>query len=135
MGELALDQLSGILSDHQLFVGGDDPNLNLGILSGDLVLEATLLVGLSVDLHTQEAQVLTDSSTDQTVVLADTSGEGQNIQAVQSSSISADILGNFVCELLTGQSSICIAFISATSSAPRTFCFSVEGQVGDSGSD
>ena len=52
-----LDQLSGILSDHQLFVGGDDPNLNLGVLSGDLVLAAALCVGLSVDLDTQEAQV------------------------------------------------------------------------------
>ena len=87
-GELALDQLSGVLSDHQLFVGGDDPNLNSGVVGGDLDLVAALLVLLGVDLDAQVAQVLADVSTDAAVVLADASGEGDDVDAVQSSGVS-----------------------------------------------
>ena len=82
-GKLALDQLSGILSDHQLFVGGDDPNLNLGVVGGDLDLSAALLVHFGIDLDAQVAQVCADICTDAAVVLADASGEGQDVDAVQ----------------------------------------------------
>ena len=50
----SLDQLGGVLSDHQLLVGGNDPDLDLGVGGGDEHLLAALAVQLGVDLDTHE---------------------------------------------------------------------------------
>ena len=53
-----LGQLSRILGDHQLLVGGDDPDGDLGVFGGDDPLVAAELVLLGVELDAQEFQAL-----------------------------------------------------------------------------
>ena len=110
---LSSDQLSSVASDHQLFVGGNDPNLHLGIGGGDQSFLTADIVLLGVDLDAQVAQVLTDVSTGGDAVLANTGGEGQHIDAVQSSCVSANVLSDFVAELLTSQSASLVAVLCA----------------------
>ena len=72
-------QLGGILGDHELLVGGDDPDLDLGIVSGDQSLLAADLVALGVELDAHELQALADAGAVGGAVLADAGGEHQAV--------------------------------------------------------
>ena len=87
--------LNSISCNEQLLVGGDYPNLNLGVVSRDLLLAAYLVL-LFVELDTQVFHVLANFLTQVAVVLADTAGESDCINAAHSSSIAADELLDLV---------------------------------------
>ena len=80
------DDLNSIPGNEELLVGGDNPDLNLGIVSGDLHL-ATLSVLLLVELDAEEGQIFANTLAKVAVVLADTAGESNGINAAESSSI------------------------------------------------
>ena len=79
-----VDQRGGVLRDHQLFVGGDDPDGDLGVIGGNDGFLAPGVVLLGVNLDAQEFQALTDTGTHGSGVLAHAGGEHQAVQSAQS---------------------------------------------------
>ena len=75
------DEGCGIHGDHQLFVGGDEQDLDLGIRGGDHALLAADVVGVLVHLHAHVLQAGRDLHTLERVVLADTGGEDDGVHA------------------------------------------------------
>ena len=57
------DDLGGIHGDHQLLVGGDQEDLDLGIGGGEDGFLAADVVGLLVQLQAQELEALTSART------------------------------------------------------------------------
>ena len=105
--------LEGIESDGQLFVGGDDPNLNLAVLGGDLGLVVRGGVLLGVDVDAEEAQALADPLTGADVVLADAGSEDDGVAAVHGGDVGADVLLDGVGPHLDGQLGVFVASIVA----------------------
>ena len=46
-----VDQRGGVLRDHQLFVGGDDPDGDLGVIGGNDGFLAPVVVQIIVDIR------------------------------------------------------------------------------------
>ena len=76
-------QSGGVLGDHQFLVGGDDPDLDLGIVGGDEGLLAADLVALRVQLDAEEFQTLADGGAVGGAVLADACGEDEAVQPAE----------------------------------------------------
>ena len=86
---LLIEDIVGIASDHVLFVGSDDDDLDTAVCSTDDLALATIgdFVDRLVKLDAEEFQSLADLGTHSSAVLTDTSGEDEEVDATQSSSI------------------------------------------------
>ncbi len=113
-GMKLLAELGSILSDHELLVGGDHVDLDLGVVSRDQAfLAAADLVPFGIQLNAHEAQIGANILTGQGTVLANTCGEDQAVQAVHGCGVGADILGNLVAELTQSQDASLVALCLA----------------------
>ena len=91
-----VDQLGSVLSDHQLFVGGDDPDLDLGVGGGDDQSPCRGSCSASgSSLTPMKSQAVADHpAADPAVVLAYAGSEGRCASMpFMSGGVSADVLG------------------------------------------
>ena len=93
----------GILRDHELLVGRDDPDLDLGVVGRDDGLFAAGLVLLRVELDAEVLQAVADGRAHGAGVLADTGRKDEAVEAFESGGISADVLSDFIGELIERQ--------------------------------
>ena len=103
---LFADNLQGISCDHQFLVGGNDPNLDLGIGGRDLVLlTGELCVELRIDLDAHKLHVGADAQTDILIVLADTAGEQHCVHTAHGGSEGGNVFFDLI--FLDVQSQLC----------------------------
>jgi len=107
--KLLANDLSGIHSDHEFFVGGDDQQLYLAVGSADDQVFATLAVLLSINGAAQIAKVFADSSSGGSTVFANTGGEDDSVNAVHGSGVAANGLSYPVVENVQSQSGTVVA--------------------------
>ena len=93
---ICLQQIHRIGGDHQLLVGGNDDDFDLGVVGRDDGLLTTDVVLRLIELDAKELHVLTDFRAHADLVLTDTSRKDDHIKAAHSSCIGTDILLNTI---------------------------------------
>ena len=87
----SLNDSLGVACDKQLFVGGNNPNLNLGAFLGDAALFTAACVSFLIKVDAEEAELGEYALTYVIVVLADTAGEANSVKTTECSSVEADV--------------------------------------------
>ena len=103
------DNAHGVAGYDQLLVGADQRGLDRGCGRRDDGVLAEGLVGLVVDGHAHEGEVLQDRTAQFAVVLADAAGEDDEVDAVHFSDIGTDEADDVVGEFLEDEPGLGIA--------------------------
>ena len=87
------DQRQSLTCDCQLLVGGNNHDGDRGIIGRNgCGSRETLVVDLVVDTHTEGEQALANLAAQISIVFANASGEGNDIQTTELSGVGADLL-------------------------------------------
>ena len=99
-----------LTSDCKLFVSRQAEYADLGLRSRELCFLAADVSLLRICDDAKVSKILDDLAADLDIVLADTAGEGDSVNAVHDCSVSADVLDYAMLESLESELSALIAF-------------------------
>ena len=93
--------MHSVTGNHQLLVGGDDSNLDLGIREGNHhFVRLFTCVPVVVELDSELCEILADAAAESRIVFSDTACKDNQVHSVHRSSVGTYEFGEVISELL-----------------------------------